>query len=436
MQFRTLEPPTIPRRRVANRGLATVVVLLMLSPLLWLAPGGAAAQSQNPAPDWFPPYCREQPRINSVYDNRLPLYVEDGQTLLYSGHDVQPCGLGYDGHSGVDYARGPGAQACGGGQRPGMPLHYVFATATGTVRRARWYAPDHETGYGLHVDLTHSDPRHGVLSTLYGHLASVLVEEGDHVWEGQLIGAAGTTGNSSGPHLHFQAARGERGDVSDLSFDPFGWNAAFGPGYRYPGFPQPHRGDAWPMRVLEPGREGEDCPSSCRTEIVDDDDPSVIFGCAAGVGLQACPYWFESSIGGDGGHHWTYPNGATEDYWVRYSCPLCHSGFWAVDAYIPYGASVANAHVARYRAIGSRPDRSDYAVVDQHEEGNIWQPLGMFFFDGVPTIELSDRSDLYDYTDRSPHKIAADALRFRSICFNPDEDPPMTPEPQPRESMR
>ena len=278
------------------------------------------------------------------------------------------------------------------------------------------------------MDLTHDDPEHGQLSSLYGHLAAVFVEEGDHVWEGQLIGAVGSTGNSTGPHLHFQAARGARGDVSNQTFDPFGWNAVFGPGYRYPGFPQPHRGDAWPMRVWDPGRDGGPCPSSCSEQVVDDDDPTVLYGCDAGLGLDACPYWFESPIGGDGGHHWTYPNGAQKDYWVRYSCPICARGLVAVDAYIPYGGAIANAHVARYEAVGARAGRSNMAVVDQHEEGHIWQPLGLFYFEGIPTIELSDRSDLYDYVDAAPHKIAADALRFRSVCFNPEQDPPMIPQ--------
>jgi murein DD-endopeptidase MepM/ murein hydrolase activator NlpD len=55
-------------------------------------------------------------------------------------------------------------------------------------------------GYGLYIVVVH-DPQ---LSTLYAHLDWPLVHPGDVVSAGQLIALMGSTGNSTGPHLHFE----------------------------------------------------------------------------------------------------------------------------------------------------------------------------------------------------------------------------------------
>jgi murein DD-endopeptidase MepM/ murein hydrolase activator NlpD len=71
----------------------------------------------------------------------------------------------------------------------------IYAATGGTVvtRRDR-------DGYGLHL-LIVRDPR---FTTLYGHLDAVLVQLGDVVVAGQAIALMGSTGNSTGPHLHFE----------------------------------------------------------------------------------------------------------------------------------------------------------------------------------------------------------------------------------------
>lgn len=78
----------------------------------------------------------------------------------------------------------------------------VFAVARGKVIRAV-----HEGwggGYGLHVIILHRDGR----QTLYGHLSEVNVSEGDLVFQAQVIGLSGSTGDSTGPHLHFEVRDG------------------------------------------------------------------------------------------------------------------------------------------------------------------------------------------------------------------------------------
>jgi len=88
---------------------------------------------------------------------------------------------GHHFHSGIDLAGSLGT-----------PI-YAATAGTVTIRRERG-------GYGLYVLLTR-DPQ---LSTLYGHLDWPLVQPGDVVAAGQAIALMGSTGNSTGPHLHFE----------------------------------------------------------------------------------------------------------------------------------------------------------------------------------------------------------------------------------------
>jgi hypothetical protein len=56
-------------------------------------------------------------------------------------------------------------------------------------------------GYGLAIEIEHERP---LRRTLYGHLSELYVKEGDRVRQGEVIGRVGSTGLSSGPHLHFE----------------------------------------------------------------------------------------------------------------------------------------------------------------------------------------------------------------------------------------
>ncbi|MFF3866464.1 peptidoglycan DD-metalloendopeptidase family protein [Micromonospora sp. NPDC001898] len=108
-----------------------------------------------------------------------------------------------------------------GYKTPGRPTHMgwdvansqgtpVYATAAGTVRdiRTNSYPGDTSSGplggrTGNSVHLNHADS----YFSYYGHLHRVLVSDGQQVSCGQLIGLMGTTGNSTGPHLHFEIHR-------------------------------------------------------------------------------------------------------------------------------------------------------------------------------------------------------------------------------------
>ena len=79
----------------------------------------------------------------------------------------------------------------------------VVASAPGTVTTANKTG---RTGYGRWVRVTHA----GGETTVYAHLSSVAVSVGQVVDQGQLLGQLGTTGNSTGPHLHYEQALGTK----------------------------------------------------------------------------------------------------------------------------------------------------------------------------------------------------------------------------------
>jgi murein DD-endopeptidase MepM/ murein hydrolase activator NlpD len=87
-------------------------------------------------------------------------------------------------HSGLDFAASYGST--------------IRAADSGTVIMAGWYG-----GYGKTVIISHGD---GV-TTLYGHASELYVSEGQTVQRGQAIAAVGSTGLSTGPHLHFEVRR-------------------------------------------------------------------------------------------------------------------------------------------------------------------------------------------------------------------------------------
>jgi murein DD-endopeptidase MepM/ murein hydrolase activator NlpD len=93
----------------------------------------------------------------------------------------------------------------------------VFAAADGVIMLARPMANTGGAlvGYGNYVIIQH-DPG---LKTLYGHLLTIGVKEGDIVHRGQLVGLVGSTGNSTGPHTHFEV-RIENSPVDPMQMLP------------------------------------------------------------------------------------------------------------------------------------------------------------------------------------------------------------------------
>ncbi len=113
----------------------------------------------------------------------LPLRGYRGVTS-YFGMRKNPFGPGYEFHDGLDFAAPYGAP--------------VYATGSGVVARTGWMG-----AYGLAVLLDHAEG----YQTLYGHLSRLAVRPGQRVEKGQVLGYVGSTGRSTGPHLHYSVYR-------------------------------------------------------------------------------------------------------------------------------------------------------------------------------------------------------------------------------------
>ncbi len=112
---------------------------------------------------------------NSYYADPLP------------GHNLTQ---GLHGHNGVDLAMAEGTP--------------ILAAASGDVIISKNNGA-YNGGYGNYVVIAHANGT----QTLYGHMLKTSVNVGDHVSQGEVIGLLGSTGKSTGPHLHFEV-RGAR----------------------------------------------------------------------------------------------------------------------------------------------------------------------------------------------------------------------------------
>jgi murein DD-endopeptidase MepM/ murein hydrolase activator NlpD len=111
--------------------------------------------------------------------SRMPL--EGAQLTSNYGMRTHPVLGGRRKHTGIDLAAPTGTP--------------IYATADGVIGRADWYS-----SYGLYISINHG----ASMETRYAHLSRLAVAAGDNVKKGDLIGYVGSTGRSTGPHLHYE----------------------------------------------------------------------------------------------------------------------------------------------------------------------------------------------------------------------------------------
>ena len=129
-----------------------------------------------PAVDRF--HLRPRPHPESGFTAALPTY---GTVSSPFGNRIHPTLGGVRMHRGIDIAAAAGTP--------------VWASGQGRVVSASWRG-----GYGLAVEIDHGEGRR----SLYAHMQRIVVKAGDEVAAGDTIGAVGSTGRSTGPHLHFE----------------------------------------------------------------------------------------------------------------------------------------------------------------------------------------------------------------------------------------
>ena len=120
--------------------------------------------------------------VHGVQPRRV--HLAGGQPYITStvGGRASPGGIGSTNHKGTDIGRV-------GYTSP------IYASKSGTV-----IVSQYSSSYGNYVVISHGSGN----TTLYAHMSSRKVEVGQYVNQGDVIGITGSTGNSTGPHLHFE----------------------------------------------------------------------------------------------------------------------------------------------------------------------------------------------------------------------------------------
>ncbi|SEG74410.1 Murein DD-endopeptidase MepM and murein hydrolase activator NlpD, contain LysM domain [Actinacidiphila yanglinensis] len=148
----------------------------------------AAKPAAKPAPKKTHP----EPAAKKSTGWTLPVHAAIG-----TGYHVGGSSWASGYHTGVDFLVGTGTA--------------VHAVASGTVVTAGWGG-----SYGYQVVIKHANGEY----SQYGHLSQISVKVGQHVNEGQRIARSGSTGNATGPHLHFEMRTGPDygDDIDPLTF--------------------------------------------------------------------------------------------------------------------------------------------------------------------------------------------------------------------------
>ena len=115
----------------------------------------------------------------ATFPDRWP--TDGGVISSNYGGRVDPINKDFEYHQGLDIAVDFGAP--------------VYATAAGTVEQAGWNG-----GYGRYVRIKHGNG----YETAYGHMSGIAVSAGQQVIKGEIIGFVGSSGYSTGPHLHYE----------------------------------------------------------------------------------------------------------------------------------------------------------------------------------------------------------------------------------------
>lgn len=277
--------------------------------------------------------------VSSYFDHEYPIFRSNGAILPYSGERGYQS---YDGHDGWDYALSAGtpvlAAAAGRVVFAGR-LDTLCATPAGLV------VLDHGNGY----------------RTLYWHLQGVEAREGTQAAAGQRLGTVGSTGCSSGPHLHLSV------EFLGRDTDPYGWCGSTevpeDPWASHPAGTSSHW--LW-LDFPSP------CPLPANAVVVDDKGP--LFSTSPAL-------WYEAPVGHADHAFWVLAVAEARQSTHRavWRPQLPVAGYYFLYAYVPwYDTGHPDTTRARYHVRHSSGEST--VTVDQAHNTGLWVPLGEFYF--------------------------------------------------------
>lgn len=358
----------IIRARFKAAGFAIIISVVLMLGLHGLL--SAAARGIQLRPPYDGTY-----RLNTFFDHHFPDYGNDNGMTIYTGESVPDCSpYCYQGHSGYDWSMYTGTQ--------------ILAAADGVVVGRAALG----TGYGWRVILDHGNG----YQTLYGHLSALNVVLNQHVATGDVIGLSGSTGRSTGPHLHFGIYYGPVPANSepdeDHATDPFGWRGQHpDPLVNYPAQGQGHTASClW--------RSLDTDPISCFDTIAED----------AGRSSSIVGTWNDSTVGN--GYHAYYRDNISSnlDIWATWLVTDIVPGTNKVYAFIP--SQNATTHRATYWIYATSSTRWQSCTIEQAPYNDEWVSLG--------TYQLPNYGYMFLYANTqevtNTTYIAADAIKFRS----------------------
>ncbi len=338
-------------------------------------------------------------RTVSFFDHDHPWYDNDGTFVRYDGMkwtnvSIGSCTAGvncYDGHNGYD-----------------LNLWYepVLSAASGTVTRAGWYNPlNHNDSLGLWVAVDHGNG----LTTAYGHLSAITVAVGDQVDTQWQIGTSGTTGSSTGPHLHFATYYLPYWQATD----PFGWTG---------NYPDPN---VVPDNYLWVNDPVNNTPVPTLSSNGSATYPGAVVVDDSSTGWSSTGTWTAATGATDiqGGLHWAATTTGSATATATWQPTIPADGYYEVGTYVD--DTYASSSWAPYTVYSADPQHNGVEIshtvyVDeshigtfqgpfsQENTGPQWIGLGTYYF----KASMHGRLVMNNATGESGLQIAADGVEF------------------------
>ncbi|MDQ6659682.1 MAG: peptidoglycan DD-metalloendopeptidase family protein [Chloroflexota bacterium] len=345
-------------------------------------------------------------RTTSFVDHDKPWYENDGTFVRHDGAKWTNVAIGsctggvscYDGHNGYDL---------------NLRFEPVLSAAAGTVIRAGWYnAYDHQSSLGLWVAVDHGN---GYV-TAYGHLSAITVAYGDKIGIQWQVGTSGTTGSSTGPHLHMATYYLPYWSATD----PFGWSG---------NYPDPNTVPDNYLWVNTPGTSYTVPNLSANGNAV---YPGATLVDDGASGWSSSGNWATATSSTDikGNLHYTATTSgsATATATATWQPRIPADGYYEVGAFVD--DTHASSSWAPYTVYSADPNSAGREIshtvyVDESHIGSFqgpfgwentgaqWISLGTYYF----RASMSDRVLLKNATGESGAQLSADGMEFVPVSM-------------------